>query len=96
MANTANITDEELDSKSEKKTEFTSTSQRINSLWRARKNMYPWMPISKPPVIEPTIPVAADWIVTMVTPVDKIYQMYEEDIQRNGLSRETCCWILSN
>ena len=34
MANTANITDEELDSKSEKKTEFTV-------------NMYPWMPSQK-------------------------------------------------
>ena len=42
--------------------------------------MYPCMPISK----EKTIPVAADWIVTMVTPVDKIYQMYEEDILKNG------------
>ena len=62
-----NITKEELDSKSERKTEFTV-------------NMYPWMPISK----EKTIPVAADWIVTMVTPVDKIYQMYEEDILKNG------------
>jgi hypothetical protein len=67
MANTDNITKEELDSKSERKTEFTV-------------NMYPWMPISK----EKTIPVAADWIVTMVTPVDKIYQMYEEDILKNG------------
>jgi hypothetical protein len=67
MANTDNITAEELDSKSERKTEFTV-------------NMYPWMPISK----EKTIPVAADWIVTMVTPVDKIYQMYEEDILKHG------------
>ncbi len=67
MANTDNITDEELDSTSERKTEFTV-------------NMYPWMPISK----EPTIPVAADWIVTMVTPIDKIYQMYKEDILKNG------------
>jgi len=72
MSNTDNITPEELDSKSEKKSEFSVT-------------MYPWMPIAK----EKTIPVSADWVVTMVTPVDKIYQMYEEDILKNGKDNQS-------
>ena len=67
MQNTDNITPEEMDPKSERKTEFSVT-------------MYPWMPVAK----EKTIPMATDWVVTMVTPIDKIYQMYEEDILKNG------------
>jgi len=67
MSNTDNLTTEELDSKSEKKSEFSVT-------------MYPWMPIAK----EKTIPLSTDWVVTMVTPVDKIYEMYQEDILKNG------------
>ena len=67
MSNTDNLTTEELDSKSEKKSEFSVT-------------MYPWMPIAK----EKTIPLSTDWVVTMVTPVEKIYEMYQEDILKNG------------
>ena len=67
MSNTDNLTTEELDSKSEKKSEFSVT-------------MYPWMPIAK----EKTIPLSTAWVVTMVTPVDKIYEMYQEDILKNG------------
>tara|TARA_R100001443_G_C3303537_1_gene165914 strand:+ start:379 stop:756 length:378 start_codon:yes stop_codon:yes gene_type:complete len=72
MVNTDNITPEELDSKSERKSEF-------------KVNMYPWMPISK----DITIPISVDWIVTMVTPIDKIYQMYKEDILRNGKDNQS-------
>ena len=72
MVNTDNIIPEELDSKSERKSEFTV-------------NMYPWMPISK----DITIPISVDWIVTMVTPIDKIYQMYKEDILRNGKDNQS-------
>ena len=67
MQNTDNITPEEMDPKSERKSEFSVT-------------MYPWMPIAK----EKTIPLSTDWVVTMVTPVEKIYEMYQEDILKNG------------
>ena len=43
-------------------------------------NMYPWMPLSK----EETVPVVADWVVTMVEPIDRLVQMYREDILENG------------
>ena len=43
-------------------------------------SMIPWMPLAK----EKAIPLSTDWAVTMVTPVDKIDQMYREDILKDG------------
>ena len=43
-------------------------------------SLFPWMPLSK----EETIPVAADWIITMVEPMDKLTEMYREDIVNYG------------
>jgi len=68
MHNTDNITADELDPKQPEKKSEFSVT------------MYPWMPIAK----EKTIPLSTDWVVTMVTPVDKIYEMYQEDILKNG------------
>ena len=42
--------------------------------------MHPWMPIAR----EKMIPVAADWVVTMVTPVEKIQEMYETQVLNDG------------
>ena len=42
--------------------------------------MYPWMPLAR----EKSIPLSTDWVVTMVTPVEKIYEMYKEDVLENG------------
>ena len=38
--------------------------------------MYPWMPLAK----EKDIPLATDWVVTIVTPIEKVEQMYKEDV----------------
>jgi hypothetical protein len=43
-------------------------------------SMYPWMPLAR----EKSIPLATDWVVTMVTPVEKIQEMYVEDVLKNG------------
>jgi hypothetical protein len=43
-------------------------------------SLYPWMPLSKDQVI----PVAADWVVTIVEPVAKLTQMYVEDVLSRG------------
>jgi len=43
-------------------------------------SLFPWMPLSK----DKTIPVSADWVVTMVTPTDKLTQMYTEDVINYG------------
>ena len=42
--------------------------------------LFPWMPLSK----DNTIPVSADWVVTMVTPSDKLNNMYIEDVINYG------------
>ena len=38
--------------------------------------MYPWMPLAK----EKDIPLPTDWVVTMVSPIEKVATMYKEDI----------------
>ena len=42
-------------------------------------SLFPWMPLSK----EEIIPVTADWVVTMVEPVEKLKNMYIEDVINN-------------
>ena len=38
--------------------------------------MYPWMPLAK----EKDIPLPTDWVVTIVTPIEKVEQMYKEEV----------------
>ena len=47
--------------------------------------MYPWMPLAK----EKEIPLSTDWVVTMVTPVDKVEQMYKEDVLNGETANQT-------
>ena len=47
-------------------------------------SLYPWMPLCK----EDVIPVSADWLITMVEPIDKLKQMYVEDIVNHGSSNK--------
>ena len=42
-------------------------------------SMYPWQPLST----ETKIPIPTDWVVTMLTPVDQVTQMYEKDVLKN-------------
>jgi hypothetical protein len=42
--------------------------------------LHPWMPLTT----DEEIPVPAEWVVTMVTPVEKIQNMYIEDILNDG------------
>jgi len=67
LINKSNLTAEETDPKSERKSELSVT-------------MFPWMPLAR----EKSIPLTAEWVVTMVTPVEKIYNMYVEDILNDG------------
>ena len=43
-------------------------------------SLFPWMPLTK----QETIPVPADWLITMVEPVDNLKEMYIEDIVYYG------------
>ena len=47
-------------------------------------SLFPWMPLTKQEVI----PVPADWLITMVEPIDKLKQMYVEDIVNYGSSNK--------
>ena len=47
-------------------------------------SLYPWMPLCK----EDVMPVSADWLITMVEPIDKLKQMYVEDIVNHGSSNK--------
>jgi len=43
-------------------------------------SLFPWMPLSK----ENNIPVSIDWVITMVTPDDKLNTMYMENVVNYG------------
>ena len=47
--------------------------------------MHPWMPIAR----ETMIPVSADWVVTMVTPVEKILEMYQKQVLDDGKENDS-------
>ena len=42
--------------------------------------MHPWMPFAR----EKMIPLSTDWVVTMVTPVEKIQEMYVNQVLKDG------------
>tara|TARA_B100000700_G_scaffold178739_1_gene197391 strand:+ start:353 stop:736 length:384 start_codon:yes stop_codon:yes gene_type:complete len=60
-------TQDELDPKQPEKQSDVSVS------------MYPWMPLAR----EKAIPISTDWVVTMITPVEKIQEMYEKDVLKD-------------
>ena len=48
-------------------------------------SMYPWMPLAK----EKQIPLQTDWVVTMVTPIEKVETMYKEDVLNGKTTDQT-------
>ena len=42
--------------------------------------LFPWMPLSK----QDPIPITADWLITLVEPIDKLKNMYLEDVLNYG------------
>ena len=45
--------------------------------------LFPWCPLTK----SEKIPITADWVVTIVDPVDKVKQMYETEVLKDGTSK---------
>ena len=43
-------------------------------------SLFPWIPLSK----DTNIPIHADWLITLVEPVHKLKEMYQEDIVNYG------------
>mgnify|MGYP000235132443 CR=1 FL=1 len=46
---------------------------------------YPWMPLSK----DTKIPCSADWVVTIVEPIDKLKIQYQEQLNGKGESHQS-------
>ena len=44
--------------------------------------LFPWCPLTK----QDKIPITADWVVTIVDPIDKIKAMYEKEVLGSGNS----------
>ena len=44
--------------------------------------LFPWCPLTK----NEKIPITADWVVTIVDPIDKITQMYTKEVLGSGNS----------
>ena len=42
--------------------------------------LFPWCPLTK----NEKIPITADWVVTIVDPIDKIKTMYTEEVLKDG------------
>ena len=47
--------------------------------------MHPWMPFAR----EKMIPLTTDWVVTMVTPVESIQEMYEKQVLNDGKENDS-------
>jgi len=48
-------------------------------------SLYPWMPLSK----DEKIPLTAEWVVTMTNPIDKLKQMYIDDVIEYGNNNQS-------
>ena len=48
-------------------------------------SLFPWMPLTS----DKTIPIPADWMVTMVEPKEKLKEMYIEDVVNYGKNDQT-------
>jgi|TARA_R100000084_G_C4626927_1_gene136275 hypothetical protein len=55
---------------------LTEQSKGNNKKAGYEVSLFPWLPLA----VEETIPVVADWVVTMVEPVIKLKQMYITDV----------------
>ena len=45
--------------------------------------LFPWCPLTKDDII----PINTDWVVTIVEPIDKLKQMYEQKVLTYGTSK---------
>ena len=51
-----------------------------------RIRMHPWAPLAK----EEQVPLTSEWVVTMVTPIDKVLEMYKTQVlKQNGKTDTT-------
>ena len=56
----------------------TEKSKDGDTTYRSRVQMIPWIPLSK----DRTIPVVADWVVTIVDPIDNLKELFEKQLEK--------------
>ncbi len=49
-----------------------------NTKYRSRIQLLPWIPLSK----DRTIPVVADWVVSIMEPIDTLKEMFETQLEK--------------
>ena len=47
--------------------------------------MHPWAPLAK----EKEVPLTSEWVVTMVTPIDKVLDMYKTQVLKENGKTDT-------
>jgi len=61
------------------KNSFTQYSSKIDVTF------YPWIPLTK----DVRVPCSADWVVTIVEPIDKLKKQYQERVNGRGESDQS-------
>ena len=61
------------------KNSFTQYSSKIDVTF------YPWIPLAK----DVRVPCSADWVVTIVEPIDKLKKQYQERVNGRGESDQS-------
>jgi len=61
------------------KNSFTQYSSKIDVTF------YPWIPLAK----DVRVPCSADWVVTIVEPIDKLKKQYQERVNGRGESNQS-------
>jgi len=59
-------------------------SQSIEQKASFQLAFYPWMPLTKNKII----PISVDWVITMVDPIDQLYDMYIEEVVNYGKNNQ--------
>lgn len=69
-------------SESEGDTTQSGVTKNFNS--KVGVTFYPWVPLSA----ERSIPCSADWVVTIVEPIENVKKLYEEKVNGGGDSHQ--------
>ena len=62
----------------------TEKSKDGTTTYRSRVQLLPWIPLSK----DRTIPVVADWVVSMVEPIDTLKELFEKRLEQINESQD--------
>ena len=56
----------------------TENTKEGNTTYKSKVQILPWVPLSK----DRTIPVVADWVISMVEPIDNLKELFETRLEQ--------------